>query len=61
MGVLHASLHFILLIAFQTLWEAFQAKNNERSAPASTAPVQVSHLSHDVHTANHHLRALVEL
>jgi len=47
------SFHFILLPALQTLWIPFQAKNNLRSASASTA--QVLHRSHNTHTSNRHL------
>ena len=31
------SLHFVSLPGLQTLWLIFQAKNNVKSAPASTA------------------------
>ena len=31
------SLRFVLLLALQTCWATFQAKNNVRSAPASSA------------------------
>ena len=36
-------------------WLTFQAKNNIRSSPASTALAQVSHRSHNARTANRHL------
>jgi len=49
------SLCFVSLPAFRTLWVTFQAKNNVRSASASTVPTQVSHRSHNSYTANHHL------
>jgi len=32
-------LHFVALLALQTPWTTFQAKNNARNAPASTAPI----------------------
>jgi len=32
-----ASLRFVELLALQTFWTTFQANNNTRSAPASTA------------------------
>ena len=35
------SLHFVSLLALLTCWATFQAKNNVRSAPASTALTQV--------------------
>ena len=35
----------------------FQAKNSIGSAPGSSALTLVSHQSHNVHTAKHHLRA----
>ena len=37
------SLRFISLLALQTCWATFQAKNNVRSAPASSAFTLVSH------------------
>jgi len=37
------------------VWLPFLAKNNITSSPACTALTQVSHRSHNVHTANHHL------
>jgi len=50
------SLCFILLLALRAGWEAFQAKNNVRSAPASSALTLVSHQSHNARTANCHVR-----
>ena len=47
----------ISLPALQTLWATFQAKNNVRSTSASIALAQVSHRSHNTHTANRHLRS----
>jgi len=38
----------------------FQAKNNRRSTPASSALTLVSHQSHNAHTANRHLRTKEE-
>ena len=37
------SLCFVLLLALQTCWETFQAQNNVRSTPASSALTLVSH------------------
>ena len=37
------TLCFILLLAFRPCWATFQAKNNVRSAPASSALTLVSH------------------
>jgi len=48
---------FVSLLAFQTCWVTFQAKNDVRSAPASSALTLVSHRSHNVSTANRHLRS----
>jgi len=47
---------FISFLALQTLWETFQAKNNVKSAPASTALTLVPHQSHNARTTNCHLR-----
>ena len=49
------SLQFVSLLAFRTCWETFQAENNVRSTPASSALTLVLHQSHDAHAANHHL------
>jgi len=49
------SLRFVLLLAFRTCWATFQAKNNVRNTPASSALTLVSHRSHNAHTANCHL------
>ena len=54
------SLHFVSHLTLQTCWATLQAKNNVRSAPASSALTLVSHQSHNVHTANHHLRGSEE-
>jgi len=35
-------------------WATFQAKDNVRSAPASSALTLVSHQSHSAHSANRH-------
>ena len=51
------SLHLISLSVLLTLLVALHAKNNTRSAPTSTEVTQVSHWSHNVHTANCHLRS----
>jgi len=48
-------LRFVLLLPFRTCWETFQAKNNVRSAPASSALTLVSHRSHNACIANCHL------
>jgi len=48
------SLPFILLLALQTCWATYQAKNNVWSAPASSALTIVLHRSHNKHTANCH-------
>ena len=45
-----APLRFVLLSALQTLEATFQANNNVRSVPASTAFVKVSHQSHNACT-----------
>ena len=50
-----ASLHFILRIVLRTCWTTFQAKNNVRSAPASSALILVSDRNHDARIANRHL------
>ena len=49
-------LHFVLLQVHQTIWAKFQAKNNVRSASASTALAQVLYQSHITCTVNHHQR-----
>ena len=49
------SLHFVSLLAIRTRWATFQAENNIRSAPASSALILVSHQSHNACTANCHL------
>ena len=41
---------FVSLLALQTFWASFRAKNDARSAPANTAPTPVSHRSHNVRT-----------
>jgi len=46
------SLRFVLLLALQTFWATFPAKNNARSTPASTA---LTHQSHNAHSGNRHL------
>ena len=51
----NVSLRFVLLPALRILWAAFQAKNNVRNAPASSALTLVSYLGHNTHAANHHL------
>ena len=48
---------FVSLPALQTCWAMFQAKNNVESAPASSVLTVASHRSHNVRTANCHLRA----
>ena len=48
-------LPFVALLTLQTLWATFQAKNNARSAPASTAYTLVSHQSHNARTVNCHV------
>ena len=50
------SLCFISLLAHQTCWATFQAKNNVKSTPASSALTLVSHRSQNVCTTNRHLR-----
>jgi len=49
-----ASLCFVSLVAFQTCLATFQAKNNVRSAPASSTLTLVLHQSHNARTTNHH-------
>ena len=49
------SLCFVSLLAFRICWATFQANNNVRSAPASSALTLVLHQSHNVSTANRHL------
>ena len=39
------------------IWLTFQAKSNVRTAPACTALTYVSHQSHNMRTANCHLRS----
>ena len=51
------SLRFISLLTLQTCW---QAKNNVRSAPASSALTLVSHQSHNTHTTNCHQHGSIE-
>jgi len=43
-----------LLLAVRACWAMFQARNNVRSAPASSALTLVSHRSHNVRTTNRH-------
>ena len=46
------------MLRFQLLWTHWvtvQAKNSIRNSPASAALTQVSHQSHNSHTANHYL------
>ena len=50
----------ITTLSFQLLWAKFHAKNSVRSAPASTALIQVSHRSHNARTANHNLHGCGE-
>ena len=47
---------FISLLALQTCWATFQAQNNIRSAPASSALTLVLHRRHNARTTNRHLR-----
>ena len=54
------SWRLILFLAFQTCWATFQAENNVRSSPASSAPNLVLHQSHNTCTANRHLCGSVE-
>ena len=51
------SLCFVSLLALQTCWAMFQAKNNIRSAPASSALTLVLQQSHKTYTTNHHQRS----
>ena len=51
------SLRFVLLPAVLTCWVTFQAKNNIRRAPASSALTLVSYPSHNTPTTNCHLHA----
>ena len=51
-----ALLCFISLLALGTCWATFQAQNNVKSVPASSALTLVSHRSHNACTANHYLR-----
>jgi len=48
---------FVSLLALQTLWAPFQAKNNVKSVPNSTAFTLVSHRSKNANAANHHLHS----
>jgi len=48
------SLCFVSLLALQTCWVTFQAKNNVRNIPASSALTVVLHQSHNARTANRH-------
>ena len=51
----NASLFFVVLLAVRTFWITFQAKNNARSTPGSTALTLVLHWSHNACTTNYHL------
>ena len=53
-------LHFVSLLALRTFWATFQAKNNVRSAPASSVLTLVSHRSHNMRIENRYLYAEVE-
>jgi len=52
-----ASLCFVLLLAFG---QHSKQRINVRSAPANSALTLVSHQSHNAHTANCHLYAVVD-
>ena len=49
-----------ILYNVPTYYAMFQAKNNIRSVPASSALTLISHQSHNVCTAHHHLCAKEE-
>ena len=53
-------LSFVSLLALQTRWATFQAKNNVKSAPASSAFTIVLHQSHNTCTVNRHLHTKEE-